>query len=230
MEAKLLKSAILRINNRIRPYPSLFFFPGIRTIPIWNKNELPAVKTLEQNYSIIKEEYETALKTHKLSNDYRMIDQEQSLHQGNWEWFSYISKGAIQQNFKEVFPKTFNILENIEERMTDLPFAYTFFSRLNPNSSISPHYGPCNLRLRIHLGLDIPDNCSITIADNQTTWKEGKCLVFDDTFIHSVDNKNQSKSRSILLFDVWHPDITEEEKVSIKQMFNFAKEKGWLNK
>jgi hypothetical protein len=37
----------------------------------------------------------------------------------------------------------------------------TCFSRIGPGSSIAPHVGPTNLRLRRHLGITVPDACGI---------------------------------------------------------------------
>ena len=131
MESRLLKSAILRLNNTLRPYPSLFYFPGIHSAPFWNPEEFNAVKILESNYNTIKEEYMLASsKGLGLENDYKLSDHEKHLHKGNWEWYSYISKGLKQENFKTHFPKTNEILESIEDKIIDLPFSYCFFSRL----------------------------------------------------------------------------------------------------
>lgn len=232
MECKLIKSTILRMNNSLRPFPTLFFFPGIRSSPFWKSNELKSVKILQENYPIIKKEYIEANenKYFQLENDYKLRDHEHSLHKGNWEWSSYISKGTKQDSFKNVFPLTHEILESIDDKIIDLPFSYCFFSRLAPSSSISAHYGPCNIRLRIHLALDIPDNCFIRVAEQETKWEEGKCLVFDDTYLHEVQNNNKSRNRSILLLDIWHPDINIEEKEAIINMFKGAYDKGWLKK
>lgn len=231
MESKLLKSAILRMNNTWRPYPTLFYFPGIRSQSFWKKEDFKSVKILEDNYKIIKEEFQQAdLRDVKLENDYKLTGQEHSLHEGSWEWYSYISKGSKMKKFNESFPKTFEILESMDDLVTDIPFAYSFFSKLNCSSSIAPHYGPCNVRLRIHLGLDIPEGCYLKVAEQQRNWEEGKCLVFDDTYLHEVKNENKEKKRVILLLDIWHPDIKLEEREAIIKMFGGAYEKGWLKK
>lgn len=231
MESKLLKSAILRLNNTWRPYPTLFFFPGIRCQSFWKKEDFKCIKTLEENYEIIKKEFQQAEQDEvKLENDYKMTGQEHSLHEGTWEWFSYISKGHRTKSFSQNFPKTFEILESMDDLVSDIPFAYSFFSKLSPKSSIAPHYGPCNIRLRVHLGIDIPDGCYIKVAEQEKKWEEGKCLVFDDTYLHEVKNDNKDRKRVILLLDIWHPDIKHEEREAIKNMFGGAYDKGWLKK
>jgi aspartate beta-hydroxylase len=234
MESKLLKSAILRTNNIIRPYPTLFYFPGIRSKAFWDqeRTEFKTISILEKNYKKIKDEYMNVINNTKMENDYKFTDHEKFLHQGNWEWFNYISKGSKVDKFKDHFPITNNILNEINETgelMSGLPFSYTFFSRLAPKSSIAAHYGPCNIRLRIHLALDIPESCYMKVSDSERKWEEGNCLIFDDTYVHEVHN-NSEKYRSLLLVDIWHPDIDLSEREAIVSMFSGAYDKGWLKK
>lgn len=46
--------------------------------------------------------------------------------------------------------------------------------------------GPSNLKLRIHMGVVVPPGCRIRVADEWHTWREGECLVFDESFEHEV--------------------------------------------
>ena len=84
-----------------------------------------------------------------------------------------------------------------------------YYSKLSPNTTISPHCGPTFRRLRIHLGISIPepDMARLNLwANNQKyTWKEGKAFVFDDSFEHSVDHHGL-EDRIVLVVDVVHPN------------------------
>ena len=45
------------------------------------------------------------------------------------------------------------------------------------------------LRLRIHLGLKIPQKrCRMEISGTQVNWTEGGVIIFDDSFEHFVWN------------------------------------------
>ena len=224
METRLIKSSICIVNNIFRPAPQLFTFPGLTSLPIWDKTLIPAVSILEDNFSSIKAEY---LKNRtNLNNDYK-IGNDHALHKGEWEWSNYIAKGQKITSFKKTFPITSEILDNISDKMENIPFSYCFFSKLHAKSSIAPHYGPTNIRLRVHLGIDVPDDCSIEIAGKNVRWAEGKCLVFDDTYLHSVENRSD-KQRVILLLDLWHPDLYPEEKEALVNMFGKAVSQGWI--
>ena len=40
---------------------------------------------------------------------------------------------------------------------------------------------------------------------------EGEPFVFDDSFEHEAWNKDDNHSRIVLIFDIWHPDLTPKE-------------------
>jgi aspartate beta-hydroxylase len=61
-----------------------------------------------------------------------------------------------------------------------------FFSRLEPHTHLAAHCGPSNLRLRVHLGLLVPEGCRIRVGDETRAWSEGECMVFDDSIEHEV--------------------------------------------
>ena len=67
------------------------------------------------------------------------------------------------------------------------------------------------LRLRIHLGLKIPQKeCGMEISGTQVNWTEGGVIIFDDSFEHRVWNDSEEE-RMIFILDVPHPDLTEEQ-------------------
>jgi len=80
---------------------------------------------------------------------------DKKLHTGMWKWQSYILKGKRQASFVSHCPETVAILDQAN-LMTDTPFSFAFFSTMGPGAKIASHYGPCNLRLRVHLPLIVP--------------------------------------------------------------------------
>lgn len=81
-------------------------------------------------------------------------------------------------------------------------------SVIDGGSLVRPHTGCCNSRLRVHFGITIPDNCGIIVDGEARTWREGQCMVFDDSFVHSVW-QNSTQVRIILIVDIWHPNLDE---------------------
>ena len=68
----------------------------------------------------------------------------------------------------------------------------TKISILQPKTKIREHNGPSNTRLRLHLGIEVPDGASITVGGIKKTWEEGKLLAFDDSFVHSVEHNGDA--------------------------------------
>ena len=86
---------------------------------------------------------------------------------------------------------------------------------MQPGVHVWPHCGPTNCRLRAHLGLVVPTvGPLIRVGDDVRTWKEGEFIVFDDSFEHEVWH-NGSSLRLVLIVDMWHPDLTAEEKATL---------------
>ncbi|KAG7395060.1 Aspartate beta-hydroxylase domain-containing protein 2 [Phytophthora boehmeriae] len=232
--AALLRSALCLTTAKPRPSPTLFCFPGLESAPWHDASKFEWTKHLEANRETITNEFlalqrsrEEATQS-KETSDYKVYDKEHQLHQGQWDWLSYVTQGRRQADFAVQCPKTVEILESIPGFMAGLPFAYAFFSILKPESSIKAHSAPCNIRLRCHFPLIVPEGCGIRVGDETRQWEEGKALVLDDAFDHEVWHNGKKGDRVLLLFDFWHPDLIPEEREAITEMFKEAKEKGWL--
>ena len=94
------------------------------------------------------------------------------------------------------------------------------FSLMGPGTHAHAHSGPTNCRLRAHLTLKVgnskarPKNWSgMRVADKFVSWTEGEVFVFDDSFDHEVWNENEE--RIVLILDLWHPDLTEDQRASL---------------
>jgi beta-hydroxylase len=81
------------------------------------------------------------------------------------------------------------------------------FSILAPGKAIPEHRGIYAGLLRYHLALKVPTDgqeCSITVAGERRTWREGVSLIFDDSFPHSVRN-DTAEERVVLFADFERP-------------------------
>ena len=138
-----------------------------------------------------------------VSSDYTVKENEDLLHDGQWNWASFILKGNKQQHFINMCPKTVAALGSVPRLMQSTPFGFAFFSTLKAKGIIKPHYGPCNLRIRCHFPLIVPQgDCGIKIGGQTLKWKVGEPIFFDDCYEHEVWN-NTNESRVVLLFDMW---------------------------
>ena len=120
---------------------------------------------------------------------------------GKWKVFVLKWYNNSLENARRLCPETVALLD----KCTDVHAA--MFSILEPGKYIPPHKGPSTACLRYHLGLKIPknrSNCYIEVNKQKFHWEEGKALIFDDTYVHSVYN-NTDEPRIILFIDIERP-------------------------
>ena len=65
------------------------------------------------------------------------------------------------------------------------------FSVVGPGAHLRPHCGPNNRRLKLHLGLQVPQPTRMRIGLETRSWTEGKCNFLDDSFDHEVTNESE---------------------------------------
>lgn len=126
---------------------------------------------------------------------------------GEWRRFDLLKFGIAMPEAQSRCPATIKALMSMPEIAE---YGAAYFAIAYPGTSIRPHYGPHNARLRAHLGLRVPPDCWLDVASDRRRWTEGKCIIFDDTFIHSVGNDGPGE-RVVLIFDVWHPELSQVE-------------------
>ena len=104
--------------------------------------------------------------------------------------------GWFKNNCK-MFPQTCKLLKDLPEVSTAL------FSILEPHVKIPPHTGKLSGILRYHLALLVPagDGCFIEVNREKYFWKEGEGILFNDTYLHSVNNKT-GEYRIVLFLDI----------------------------
>ena len=161
------------------------------------------VETLEANWKVIRAELDQVLKTPERIPNFQDISTDQANITRDDKWKSYFLYGygyKMPDNCKQC-PETTRIIEAIPGMFT------AFFSVLAPGKHIPRHRGPYRGLLRGHLALVVPEPreaCWIEVGDVTTPWEEGRCIVFDDTYKHRVEN-NTDGVRVVLFLDVLRP-------------------------
>ena len=92
------------------------------------------------------------------------------------------------------------------------------FSLLRPGTHIRPHHGLLNTRLICHLPLITPPGCALRVGNETREWREGELMIFDDSFEHEAWNRGPD-TRVVLLFEVWRPELSEEERAALTRIF-----------
>ena len=183
--------------------PEYFFLPGLTHRPFWEPSQFEWVTRLEAHYETIKREL-MQLRNDSLFGPHPQAD---LIEEGVWaEYHFFDGDKKLEENCARC-PETTAVIESIVEGTS---CGLKYFSAHAPGTLIKPHCGPHNARLRCHLGLCIPDDCALRVGTETQSWQEGKCLVFDDSFLHEAWNTS-NRTRIVLLIDFSHPDLTQIE-------------------
>ncbi len=119
---------------------------------------------------------------------------EKGLYDKGWDVFGlYFFGSEIAANCAKC-PRTAAAVQAVPDLTT------AGFSRLAPNTRIKPHVGYTDRVLRCHLGLIAPAGCAIRVGGETQIWREGRCMVFDDTVEHEAWN-DSAEDRVVLLLD-----------------------------
>jgi ornithine lipid ester-linked acyl 2-hydroxylase len=171
------------------------------------------VPALESQWGAIRDECLA------LSNDAFDPWVQGQMHGGGWTVFGLYALGKKISGACEACPETAKALAHIPG------LSMAGFSRLAPHAHVKPHFGWANSVYRLHLRLVVPSGCRLRAGKETQAWKEGQCLIFDDTVEHEAWNDSE-KSRTVLLLDFLRPGrsgsvedhIPEEVQEYAKQM------------
>ena len=92
------------------------------------------------------------------------------------------------------------------------------FSLLRPRAKIPAHTGMINTRFVCHLPLIVPPGCGFRVGATTREWQVGQLLVFDDSVEHEAWN-NSDADRLVLIFDVWRPELSADERHQVEILF-----------
>ena len=216
------------MEDKTKSLPHVWMFPGLARHAFWLSHlhsNLQDILTSSKNDETFK----------AIESEYRFVNGSQqgwkmnSILSGKWKVFSLYNQGEIYEENSAKCPRTMHFLSTIKSFMSDHVFGNAMFSVLDAGSHIEPHIGPCNYRLRCHLPLIVPLGCTLKVGKDSAKWEKGKLVIFDDSFVHEVWFKSPEDfyvgdkfnfGRVVLIFDIWHPQVTQLEKRALKHIFN----------
>ena len=111
-------------------------------------------------------------------------------------------------------PRTAAILESLPLCRIREHAPEVMFSVLTPGTHILPHRGVTNTRVVCHLPLVVPEDCALVVGGETHVWREGEAVAFDDTYEHEAWNRG-SRTRVVLIIDVWNPHLTAAERDAV---------------
>lgn len=205
--------------------PRYYYFPALPQIQFYDRRAFPWLDDVEAATDDIRAELLEVMKQPGAFAPYvegnpnrPRKDQMGMLNNPAWSAFYLWKNGdAVPENAARC-PKTMHALRNVPLARVPWRSPSILFSLLQPGAKIPPHNGLVNTRLVCHLPLIVPGKCVFRVGNDQREWVEGKAWAFDDTIEHAAWN-GSDRTRVILLFDVWRPELTDEERSLVVSLF-----------
>ena len=205
--------------------PRQYFLPELPQIQFYDRQHFPWLDRLEAATADIRAELIEILKEDSAFTPYieanPRLPQTESLELLNnpaWSAFYLWKHGELVAQNAARCPKTVSALDDVPFARVPNRSPSVLFSLLRPGARIPPHTGEVNTRLICHLPLIVPDHCRFRVGNDTRVLAEGKAWVFDDTMEHEAWNGSE-RTRVILLFEIWRPELTMEERALVSAMF-----------
>ncbi len=197
-------AAHLRGDGRRSPFSYRgWILRDLPAIPFRESSEFPWLSSLEKNWESIRDEYDV------VAQDELQPYRYPGLASKKWTHY-WLFRGGIrvEENAKRC-PKTVALIESLPVKVDEV-----MFSVLAPGGRIPAHVDPHNIVLTSHLGLHVPPDSGLRAGDQSQPFREGHCLVFDQSFDHEAWNLS-GVPRVTLLVDFFKPEVSAAESAAI---------------
>lgn len=211
--------------------PRRYYFPGLPQIQFYEREQFDWIGEIEAATNDIRGELSRVMRGRSKFKPYLQTDtthlnqEDESLVNSNdWAALFLWDYGRLVPENAKLFPKTIKALQAAPLPAISGQAPMALFSKLTPGTKIPPHNGLLNTRLICHLPIIVPKNCgALRVGNEERSWVEGEMLIFDDSMEHEAWNTSEEE-RVVLLFEIWRPEISDEERRLVSTMLEAVKE------
>ena len=210
--------------------PSTFYYPGLPSIEFYPRDLFPWIATVEAATEGIAGELQDILAMGDEVGFSPYVDYDEGLPLDQWaelnrspRWnaFHLEKDGArVDANCWKA-PRALEAMSHADRARLPGRSPASMFSTLKPRTRIPPHGGVSNTRLVVHLALTVPPGCGFRVGNETREWRVGEAFVFDDTIEHEAWN-DSGEPRTVLIFDVWSPFLSNAERALIQRVTEAA--------
>ena len=197
-----LSRQLLTHTNYMAPYNLLMnTFSKLPNTPFLKPGDIDGLSLLQEDWEIIRDEATALSELGAIKKSEKLDDAGfNSFFKFGWTRFYLKWYGDTLPSAARDCPKTVAILAQVPNVKAAM------FAKLPSGGLLTPHRDPFAGSLRYHLGLSTPndDECFILVDGRKHAWRDGKDVLFDETFIHEAYNKTD-QDRIILFCDVRRP-------------------------
>ncbi|MBD1999211.1 aspartyl/asparaginyl beta-hydroxylase domain-containing protein [Leptolyngbya sp. FACHB-541] len=187
----VVSTVFARFLGQPQPQPPQLFgspkpLPTIR-YSFYPSSEYAFVDLVEANWRLVLSELR------RLENKGFFSWEEELLREGSDLFELYVHGIKIEENCR-LCPETTHLIERIPNLVS------AGFLLLAPSTHTASSTEPIDDCLHCHLGLITPNQCGVQIEEICQTWREGRCLIFDNTAQYQMWNWSD-RPRVVLLID-----------------------------
>jgi aspartate beta-hydroxylase len=206
--------------------PKFLYFPDLPTTAYFARELFDWYAELERNTDVIREELLAVLSKEEGVEPFIRFPSPDIIPQylgggpqgaPSWDAFFLYRHGVRYDENCARCPRTAAIIDSLPLAHIRAHAPEICFSVLSPGTHILPHHGVTNTRVVTHLPLIVPNNCALTVGGEEHVWQEGRCVSFDDTFLHEAWNRSD-KTRAVLIIDNWNPHLTTVERQAVADL------------
>jgi aspartyl/asparaginyl beta-hydroxylase (cupin superfamily) len=206
--------------------PLFYYFPELPQRAFYERAEFPWMEAVEAATAAIRAELLEVMAGEEAFSPYVQAPVDRPVNDRfglvdnpSWSALHLWRDGAPVPENADRCPRTMAALEGAPRAFIEGRTPIALFSRMTAGAHIPPHHGFVNTRLICHLPLIVPEGCQLRVGGETRAWREGEALIFDDTIEHEAWNRS-GETRVVLLFDIWRPELSAEERGLVTAMFN----------
>ena len=205
--------------------PSVFYYPGLPQRRFYDPAEFPwlvamldLLPAMQAELAAVQAEGGAGFTPYVQRSDNRPAPNNPLLNSPAWTALHFWRSGAQVPENSSRCPATMAVLEQAPMPRIPGRSPNAHWSRLLPGAHIKAHNGMLNTRLICHIPIQTAPACSLRVGSETRGWDPGVPLVFDDSIQHEARNAG-SQERVVLLFEIWRPEIPEDDRAAISRIF-----------
>ena len=201
-----------------RQKPLFLYLPDLPTVTFFDRTLFPWYAELEERAPAIRAELEAVLDDAAVFEPFLKFKPGQSTEEhlsgtrgeARWDAYFFYRHGRRYDANCARCPVTSSTLDAVPLVRLRGHAPECLYSKLTPGSHIRPHHGVTNTRVVTHLPLIVPGNGALRVGGEDHAWQFGRCVTFDDTFLHEAWNRSEH-TRVVVLLDTWNPYMSAAE-------------------
>lgn len=206
-----------------RQQPTFLYVPDVPPAAYLDRSLFPWIEQLEAQTDAIRQELLQLLPSDAGRERVFNTDaiEKQNLRglqsPPSWNGYYFYRHGERRADNCAACPATASTLEFLPLSHVRDHGPEVLFSVFTAGTHLLPHRGVTNTRLVGHLPLLVPPDCALQVGGEVHEWREGRAVIFDDTYEHEAWNRSD-RTRVVLIFDIWNPHLTEAERAAVEMI------------